>query len=191
MNRSWRLVDIVVVAVLGVAFGAVFQAWNTLWAAMQPAFLFLPPLQGVMYGVWMLPAVLAALLVQRPGAAVMAELIAALTEVLFGAPWGPQLIIYGLLQGAGAEVVFAATRYRTWRLPTAIGAGALAGLAAAALDIAFYYLDWPMTWKALYAALVTPSAALVAGIGSWLLVRALAQSGVLAAFPSGRWQRRV
>ena len=37
--RRWRTVDIVVTAVLGVAFGVVFWAWNLLWAATGAAFL--------------------------------------------------------------------------------------------------------------------------------------------------------
>ena len=34
---GWRVVDIVVAAVLAVAFGAVFQGWNLLWSAAGPA----------------------------------------------------------------------------------------------------------------------------------------------------------
>ena len=42
---GWRTVDLVVTAVLGVAFGVVFWAWNALWAAATPAFLAIPPAQ--------------------------------------------------------------------------------------------------------------------------------------------------
>ena len=34
---AWRTVDIVVAAVIAVAFGVVFWAWNALWAATSPA----------------------------------------------------------------------------------------------------------------------------------------------------------
>ena len=64
----WRTVDIVVTAVLGVAFGVVFWAWGLLWAATGAAFTAFPPAQAVMYGVWLLPAVLAPLIVRKPGA---------------------------------------------------------------------------------------------------------------------------
>ena len=57
----WRTVDIVVTAVLGVAFGVVFWAWDVLYAAVEPAFAALPPLKGLLGGVWLLPAVVAAL----------------------------------------------------------------------------------------------------------------------------------
>ena len=57
-------------------------------------------------------------------------------------PWGLYVVAYGLVQGAAGELVFALTLYRSWRLPTAVLAGAAAGAAAALLDLAFYYPDW-------------------------------------------------
>jgi len=76
-DRQWRTVDIVLGAVLGVAFGAVFQAWNLLWTAIQPAFIGIPPLQGFMYGVWLVPAVLVPLVI---GTVIVAVLILAFVE---------------------------------------------------------------------------------------------------------------
>jgi energy-coupling factor transport system permease protein len=185
---QWRTVDIVTAAVLAVAFGAVFQAWNVLWEATTWV---LPPLRGIVYGTWMLPAVLVPLVVRRPGAALLAETVAASAEVLFGAPWGLVLVVYGLAQGAAAELVFAFGLYRRWGPIAAILAGAAAGVAGALLDLAFYYPDWGTDWMALYTALVAASSALIAGLGSWLLVRALVRTGVLSAFPSGREQPEV
>ena len=187
----WRTVDIVVGAVLAVAFGAVFQGWNLLWASIGPVFAALPPLQGFMYGVWLLPAVLVPLVIRRPGAALLGEGVAAVASVLFGAPWGLVIVVYGLMQGAAAEVIFGLGLYRRWGLPTALVAGAAAGAAAALLDLALYYPDWATGYQVLYAALVIPSSALVAGLGGWLLVRALARTGVLTAFPAGREQPEV
>ncbi len=43
----------------------------------------------------------------------------------------------------------------------------------------------------MYGVTVVISSAVVAGLGSWLVVRALAQTGVLAPFASGRSQRLV
>lgn len=188
---QWRTVDVVLAAVLAVAFGAVFQAWNLLWAAFGPAFVAVPPLQGFMYGVWLLPAVLVPLVIRRPGAALLGETVAAIASALFGAPWGLLTIIYGLMQGGAAEIVFALFLYRRWGLPTALLAGAAAGAAAVLLDLAIYYPSWAAGFQVLYAVLVIPSAAFVAGVGGWLLVRALARTGVLSAFPAGRDQPEV
>lgn len=187
----WRTVDIVLGAVLAVAFGAVFQAWNLLWASIGPAFAALPPLQGFMYGVWLVPAVLVPLVIRRPGAALLGEGVAAVASVLFGAPWGLLIVAYGLIQGAAAEMIFGLGLYRRFGLPSAILAGAAAGAAAALLDLALFYPDWATGYQVLYAGLVIPSSAVIAGFGGWLLVRALARTGVLSAFPAGREQPEV
>jgi energy-coupling factor transport system substrate-specific component len=184
-QRSWRVVDIVVASVLAVAFGAVFQLWNLWWNATE--FMF-PPLRGAVYGVWMLPAILVPLVVRRPGAALLGETAAAFVSMIFGAQWGLLTVVYGLAQGAAAELIFAFALYRAWSLPVALLAGAAAGVAGALLDLAFYYADWAIDWQVVYSLLVAMSSAIVAGLGSWLLVRALAWSGVLNAFPAGSEQ---
>jgi energy-coupling factor transport system substrate-specific component len=191
MTGQWRTVDIVLGAALAVAFGGVFQAWNLLWTALTPAFVGVPPLQGFMYGVWLLPAVLVPLVIRRPGAALLGEGVAAVASALFGAPWGLLTIVYGLMQGGAAELVFAMGLYRRWGAPISLLAGAAAGAAAVLLDLVIYYPSWAAGFQVLYAALVIPSAALVAGLGGWLLVRALGRTGVLSAFPAGREQPEV
>ena len=75
-SMSWRTVDIVVTAAIAVAFGVVFWAWNALWAATTPAFLAVPPAQNILYGTWLAAGVVAGLVVQKPGAALFAELVA-------------------------------------------------------------------------------------------------------------------
>ena len=182
-SAGWRIVDIVVAAVLAVAFGVVFQAWNVLWEATT---FVAPPIRGAIYGVWMVPAVLVPLIVRRPGAALFGETVAAAASMLFGAQWGLLTIVYGLVQGAAAELVFAFGLYRRWTLPLALVAGAAAGLGGALLDLAFFYPDWGFDWQVLYVGLVVLSAALIAGLGGWLLLRALVATGVLRDFAVGQ-----
>ncbi len=187
-ERGWRTVDIVVAAVIAVAFGVVFQAWNVVWEAT--AFV-APPVRGAFYGVWMIPAVIVPLIVRRPGAALFGEAVAASVSMVLGAQWGLLAIVYGLAQGAAAELIFAFGLYRRWNLLTAVGAGAAAGFAGALIDLAVYYPDWGADWQLLYSALVVVSSAAVAGIGGWLLVRGLAATGVLREFEVGREQPEV
>lgn len=190
-SNRWRTVDIVVAAVLAAAVGVVFWAWNLLWAAASPAFEAVPPLQGVMYGVWLLPGVLGAFIIRKPGAALYCSLVASIVSAFLGNQWGLTVVWYGLLQGAAPELVFLLTRYRSWRLVTGLVAAAAAGLAAVALDLTLYYPEWPLGWMLGYGALVASSAAVIGGLGTWLLLKALAPTGVLAPFPSGREQARV
>lgn len=187
----WRTVDIVVASVLAVAFGVVFWAWGDLWNWSSPAFAGFPPAQALMYGVWLLPGVLGGLVIRKPGAALYTELVASVVEALLGSTWGLQTIVYGLFEGLAPELVFYLLSYRYWRLPSALTAGALAGATAAGLDLAYYYAAWPSGWMTVYTVIVTVSSALVAGLGSWALVRSMARTGVLAPFPSGREQELV
>ncbi|MGY1822529.1 ECF transporter S component [Geodermatophilus sp. SYSU D00079] len=182
----WRTVDIVVTAVLGVAFGVVFWAWGLLWAGTGTAFAAFPPGQAFMYGVWLVPAVLAPLVVRKPGAGLFAELVAAVVSALLGSAWGTTTIVYGILQGLAGEAGFAAFRYRWFGWVPALLSAVLAGAMAAVLDLFYYYPDWTAGWKTTYVGLVVAGTAVVAGVGSVLLTRALAASGALSSFASGR-----
>ena len=188
---GWRIVDIVVAAVISVAFGVVFLAWDAVYAATAPLFVALPAAQAILYGVWLMPAVLVGLIVRRPGAAVFGGFVAAAVSVLLGSPYGADALLSGAMQGAGAELAFLVGAYRLWNLPVAVLAGALAGLAATVHDIVLYYPDTDVAFWMVYAVATVASGALVAGIGSWLLIRALLPTGVLAPFAVGREQREV
>lgn len=185
-SYRWRTVDIVVTAVLGVAFGVVFWAWNLLWAATGAAFAAFPPAQAFMYGVWLIPAVLAPLVVRKPGAGLFAELIAAVLSALMGSSWGSIILLYGLLQGVAGELGYAVFGWRRFGWPQALLSSLLAGAMAAVLDLIFYYPTWSGGWKVSYLVVVAASTVVVAGIGGTALVRALARTGALSAFASGR-----
>ncbi len=186
-SLRWRTVDIVVTAVLGVAFGVVFWAWNLLAA------LAVPPVSGLLNGVYLMPGVVAGLLVRKPGAAVFASTLAAAVSLLLGSPYGLIIVIYGLVQGIGGELGFLLTRYRSFGWATAILAGITAGLSTSILDLSLYYpvsADYPFwSFTAPYTLFTVLSSVLLAGIVGLLLVRALARTGALSAFAAGR--RRV
>jgi energy-coupling factor transport system substrate-specific component len=109
---AWRTRDILVVAVLGVAFGVVFWAWGLAWGAFEPLNLVFPVLRDALYAVWLVPAVLAPLIVRRPGAALFAEMVAAGVSAILGSQWGVDTLLSGFVQGAAAELVFAFGLYR-------------------------------------------------------------------------------
>jgi energy-coupling factor transport system substrate-specific component len=187
----WRTVDIVVAAALAVASGVVFWAWGHLWSALTPAFTWFPPVLAVIYGIWFLPAALVPLVVRRPGAALLAELVASVVEYLMADQFGAGVLVYGVAQGLLAEAVWALFAYRRWGLPQALLSGAAAGVAGALLDVTWTYTSWAGSWKATYVALVVVSGAVLGGWLSWVLVRALAPTGALSAFEAGRSRELV
>lgn len=193
MNRSmsWRTVDIVVTAAIAVAFGVVFWAWNQLWVAMTPVFAAIPPAQYLISGVWLIPAILCALVIRKPGAALFGELVAASVSTILGSQWGLDTLLSGAIQGALAEIVFGATLYANWNLGTAIIAAAGAAIGEWLHDMPIYYKDLALPDQLIIGVFMLISAMIIAGIGSWWLTRALAETGVLAQFPSGRSQQRI
>jgi energy-coupling factor transport system substrate-specific component len=188
----WRIVDIVVASVLGVAFGVVFIGWNQLWAVTGGAFAAFPPAQGFMYGIWLLPAVLGPMIIRRAGSGLYVEVLATLVSLLGGAPWGGGLLLlYGIVEGLAGELAFALTRYRSYRLPVALLGGLFAGVAAVVLDWLYFYRDWAAGWVGTYALLVVVSSVVIAGLGAWVLTGALARTGALDALPSRRAAARI
>ncbi len=179
-DPRWRTRDILVTAVLGVAFGVVFWFWNNLaWSFLAP----LGPFQNLFYAVWLIPAVLAPLIVRKPGAALFAELLAAAVSVIAGSPWSLDVLLSGFVQGAAAELVFAFTLYRAWSLPV-LAIAALASAAAAWIhDWVIYYPTVAVETQLVVGAAMGVSAVLIVGVGSLVLVRALRGAGVLEGFP--------
>jgi energy-coupling factor transport system permease protein len=189
-STPWRVVDIVVASVLGVAGGLVFALWNIAWRPLSESLL--PPASAIVVGIWLFPAVLGALVVRKPGAAVYTELVAAVVSALIGNQWGFATVWYGLVEGLGAEVVFALLLYRAWGLVPALLGGLGAGITVGLLDTIVYYPEALGTdGKLGYVALAATSGVVIAGVGSWLLFRALARTGVLAGLASGRAVARV
>jgi energy-coupling factor transport system substrate-specific component len=184
-TSRWRTVDIVIASVIAVAFGVVFWAWNLLWNG--PANAIPLPGRAVIYGVWLVPAALGALVIRRPGAAFYTETLAALVSVALGTSWGWTIVIQGPIEGLAAELAFALFAYRVYRLPVAVLAATLAGLAAAVYDKVVWYTDFAwISFGVPFILITTVSSLVIAGLGSWLLTRALAQTGVLDRFPAGR-----
>lgn len=183
-----RTVDLVVAAMLGVAFGVVFWAWDLVYTApanaLQAVFA---PLTGLLGGPWLLAGVVGGLLVRRPGAALITELVAASVEALIGNQWGWATVVSGGLQGLGVELALALFLWRRFGPVVALLAGAL----SAAFEVVFYewhawYADWAWSWKLAYLGLFVLSGAVVAGLGGLAIVRVLAGSGAVRSLPPGQ-----
>ena len=187
INYRWRVVDIVVAAVIGVAAGLVFFAWNQVYNPLSaPLEAAVPGLQALVYGVWLIAGVLGGLIIRKPGAALFVELVAASVSALLGAAWGPLTLESGLVQGLGAELIFLIFLYRVWRLPVAILAGAASGLALAINDLILWYPGSAVAFASIYIVAAIISGAVIAGVGSWAIARGLAKTGALSRFASGR-----
>ena len=182
-DTRWRTRDIVVAAVLGVTFGVVFWAWGLAWSVFQPLESIFPVARDLLYAVWLVPAVLAPLIIRKPGAALFAEMVAAGVSALLGSAWGVDTLLSGFVQGAAAELVFAFTLYRIWTFPV-LAVAAIASAAAAWIH------DWVLSYPGVAIELqivrgvfMAISAVVIVAVGSLALVRSLRRAGVLEGFP--------
>ncbi|MDO9590095.1 MAG: ECF transporter S component, partial [Microcella sp.] len=114
------------------------------------------------------------------------ELVAAAVSALLGGFWGWTALAWGLVQGLGAELVFAILLYRAWGLVPAILAGVGAGVGLTIMDLTVYYAGARPEFMVVYAVSAMVSGAVIAGLGSWLIVRGLARTGELSRFAAGR-----
>ena len=179
LDHRWRTLDIVVVAVIAAAFGVFMAGFNVVYQAAGGAAG--SPL-NVLYGIWLLPAVVAPAIVRKPGAALFAELVAASLSVLLVSQWGPDAILSGFLQGLGAELAFALFRYRRYDAL----AIALASVASAALAFVHDWLIWyqgvAADVLAITAIAMLVSAAVLMPVVTAVVVRALRRAGALQGF---------
>ena len=179
-GTGWRTRDILVTAVIGAAFGVFMAALNAVYAGLGAG----PgsPWLLVYFG-WLLPAVLAPVIVQKPGAALFAELVAASVSLLVVSQWGPDALVSGFLQGLGAEAVFAGFRYRRFDVPVIALAGAASAALAFVHDTVVYYQGVAPDVLALTFLWMVISAAVLMPLVTVAIVRGLRDAGVLRGFP--------
>lgn len=178
MLRAWTLREILVVAVLGAVFAALYIGWVQVWLVAQAAIG--PLAMDLFMGFWFVVSPLAATIIRKPGAALLAEVLAAAVELLLGSAGGLILILSGFVQGLGAEAAFAATGWRRYSLPVMLASGVTAAIAS------FIYTWVRFDYGALAPGLLAAmfglrclSGALLGGLLAHVLARALYRTGAL------------
>lgn len=185
-DRSvWTLRETLIVAVLGAVFGVLYLGWVQVWLVLQA--IFGPVTMDVVMGFWFIVSIIAAAIIRKPGVALVSEVMAAAVQVLLGSPAGLLLLLTGLVQGAGAEAVFAATRWRRYSLPVLMAAG----MGAAVFSFAYTWIrfDYGSLAPGLLVAMFVlrlASGALLAGLLGHVIVKALHRTGVLSGLAIDR-----
>ena len=116
-KNTLTLQDVIMVSILSVVLGVVYL--GVVYFSTTLVGFFTPMGIGsmgheIVFGIWLMAATFAAYIIQKPGVAVITEVLAAVIEVLLGNFFGPMVIISGIVQGLGAELVFAGYRYKKW-----------------------------------------------------------------------------
>lgn len=188
-TKHWELKDVIMMAILGVVFSAVylavFQGGLALSTALTPAGL-APFGFEIIYGVWFMAATLAAYIIRKPGVALVTEVLASFIELLMGNSGGLTVVLTGVIQGVGAELAFALFRYKKWNL----GVMCLGSILSAIFIFCYelYYLNYIALAPTLLAAQLAVrfvSAVVFSGIICKLAGDALAKTGVVKSYAIG------
>ena len=192
-SLRWRVIDIVTAAVLGVACGLIFVAWNQVgYAGYEALKAILPGLGGLVTGVWLLGGTLGGYVIRKPGAALFVELLAATVSMALGSQWAIATLYSGLAQGLGAEIVFAFVAYRRFNVWVAAAAGGLSFACEWFLELFTEgHLAKGVPYNVVYLVSGVASGIVLAGLLAWALTNALAKTGALDRFASGRGAREL
>jgi ABC-type thiamin/hydroxymethylpyrimidine transport system permease subunit len=137
----WTLIDVVALVVTAIVLGIVFFLWG--WAMQLLSRLLGEVVAGLFYGVWFWAGLILAYAIRKPGAALLGEFGAALVAFALGgalgSPLGALMLVLGWVQGLALEMVFAWALFQHWGLVTMMVAGAVAGTASFAVNLAVDY----------------------------------------------------
>jgi energy-coupling factor transport system permease protein len=177
---AWSTRDLMVISAIGVALGValvpVIYATMALHAALGPLGM------ATIWGLYVVPLLVATRIMRRPGAALLASLLVPLVQLPFG-PGGWIMLLLWLPAALACEAPFLLTRYRSLGLPTLMVAGALASLGFIAHMYLFIgFFDLALGLQVALVAVALLSGALLGGAPAKLLSGALAKTGVLSGY---------
>jgi energy-coupling factor transport system substrate-specific component len=175
-TKGLKLADILTTIVIAVVFGIIYKVWGPLYDFVK---VFGFHLDQLIYGMWFIAASVAYLLIRKPGVALLAEIAASSGELIMGSEWGLEVLIYGVIQGLLAEVVFAAFRYKRFDV-LVVSLGAIAAtIGSLAMDFYKGYIGALAPWNmALFLIARFVGAVVISGFFAVSLVKALEKTGV-------------
>ena len=180
MNNKWKTREVVIVAIIAAVIGVIYTlmdyAYMPLSAVLGPVFMELT------FGIYLLSAALPMFIVRKPGFALFGALVTAAINILLGSAYGIQVVLAGVLQAAGVELVYALFKYKPNLLCLV-----LSGIAAAVFVFVrdyfvFGYSALPV-WTIVSMLAVRFVSAAVIGVLLVKVIRAgLAKAGVMKNF---------
>lgn len=184
---EWKLKDVLMICVCSVLFGVIYlgvvYAGQAVSAALTPFGLTSLGYEPF-YGIWFMAGAFGIYVMRKPGTGVIAELLAALIEVLLGNFFGPKVILSGIIQGVGFELLIAIFRYKRFDFKTMISASVICSVITLIYNMIMsgYSKIDPKVLLLMLAVRIV-SAILFCGVLTKLLGNGLAKAGVLKAYP--------
>jgi energy-coupling factor transport system substrate-specific component len=176
VQKGLKLTDILVTIIIAFIFSIIYKIWGPVYDIVSTIGL---NVEQLTYGMWFIASTVAFLIIRKPGVAVLAEVAAAHGEFIFGGQWGVATLVYGLVQGLAAELIFALFRYRRYDIFTVSLAGVLSAVVSVVVDYYYGYIGDLALWNLLlYIGFRIVGSIIIAGLFAYLIVQALEKTGV-------------
>ncbi|WP_141603521.1 ECF transporter S component [Terrilactibacillus laevilacticus] len=176
MSKRLKLTDILVTIVIAIVFGLIYKISGPLYDIVKILGF---QAEQLTYGIYFIAAPVAMLIIRKPGVALLAEVAAAMMEVLFAGSGGIINFYYGIIQGAFSEIIFLIFAYKKFNLPVTILSGLAAAVGSYILDYYYGYLvdlaGWNILLNVVFRFLGTM---VISGFIAFFLVKALEKTGV-------------
>ena len=167
MSKGLKLSEILVTVLIAVIFAIIYNLW---WFPYEFAKVAGLHLEQLTYGVWFMAAIVAYLIIPKPGIAIIAEFAAGAGETIVMGKFDIPTIIYAILQGVACEIIFAIFKYQSRSAVVAMLAGLLTALISFPVDYFYGYLNEVAGWNLLlFIVFRAISGIILAGLLSYIL----------------------
>ena len=102
MSKGLKLSEILVTVLIAVVFAIIYNLW---WFAYNVAQVAGVHIEQLTYGVWFMAAIVAYLIIPKPGIALIAEFAAGAGETIVMGKFDIPTIVYAILQGLACEII--------------------------------------------------------------------------------------
>ena len=183
---GWKLKDVLLIAISAVLFGVIYlgctYAGGILYGILTPAGMGSLGYEPF-YGIYFMAGAFAVYVMRKPGTGVIAELLAAVLECLFGNYFGPIIILSGLVQGVGFELIIALRKYRNFDRATMCLGAVICSVVTLLYNLVISgYSKIAVPVLALMLLVRVISAVIFDGLLTPALANGLAKAGVLKGY---------
>lgn len=185
-KNTWKLKDVLLIAICAVLFGVIYlgctYAGGILYGVLTPAGMGSLGYEPF-YGIYFMAGAFGVYVMRKPGSGVIAELLAAVLECLFGNYFGPIIILSGLVQGLGFEVIIALKKYKKFDKVTMVEGAVICSLVTMVYNLIISgYNQIAVPVLLLMLAVRIVSAIIFDGFVTPVLADGLAKAGVLKGY---------
>ncbi|MCD7841350.1 MAG: ECF transporter S component [Lachnospiraceae bacterium] len=178
------------IAVCAILFGIIFlgctYAGGILYGILTPVGM---PSLGYepFYGVYFMAGAFGIYVMRKPGTGIVAEMLAAIIECLLGNYFGPIIILSGLVQGVGFELIFALKKYKKFDTATMVEGAVICSILTLIYNLiisGYNLIAVPVLALMLVVRII--SAIVIDGFVTRILADRLAKAGVLKGYAIGQ-----